>query len=249
MKILFFLMSCLISSAKLITLNNENTVILRGPVDENSVSSVITNLNKLDEHKINLYINSPGGSVHHGNVLIEEIRGLQASGKKINCIADFAASMAFIILQSCSNRYALNSSVLMQHQMSLVLGGPINNVNTYLEYINELSISLNTMQADRIGMDLEEFKKKTDDDWWISGYKAKSYNIVDEIINVNCDRSLLKKTYSISVDFLGNEFIITFSKCPLISKPLNTKISNNLTYYMKTSAINELLQGKKLSYI
>ena len=135
MKILFFLFNCLLSSAKLITLNNENTVILRGPVDENSVSSVVTNLNKIDESKINLYINSPGGSVHHGNVLIEEIRGLQASGKEINCIADFAASMAFIILQSCSNRYALNSSVLMQHQMSLMLGGPINNVNTYMKYI------------------------------------------------------------------------------------------------------------------
>ena len=69
------------------------------------------------------------------------------------------------------------------------------------------------------------------------------------LTNVNCDKSLFKKTYSISIEFFDKELKVTFSKCPLISKPLNTKINNNLTYFMKGLAINELLQGKRISYI
>ena len=115
--------------SNLIELTTNNSVILRGPVNSISVSKWIYNINKIKTDDIYIYIKSPGGSVTSGNLFIEQIKSLSESGKNIHCIAEFAASMAFIILQSCPNRYGLFSSILMQHQISFGISGNLQNVN------------------------------------------------------------------------------------------------------------------------
>merc|ERR1719313_652014 len=106
--------------------------------------------------------------------IVDVINALHKSGKKVNCISDFSASMAFIILQSCPVRYATFSSVLMQHQMSLGLEGNLENVKSYLEFIDNVDDELNRMQAVKIGMSEKDFKHKVMSDWWIHGPDAKN---------------------------------------------------------------------------
>ena len=83
--ILFSLFSTCYS--KLINLNGHNSIIVRiGPVTGSSVSKWITQLNKIDEEKIYIYITSPGGSVYHGNLFIEQIKSLEQNGKnRMHC--------------------------------------------------------------------------------------------------------------------------------------------------------------------
>lgn len=230
-------------NAKLIELTDSNSVILRGPVDSNSVSKWISQLNRVDNDYINLYITSPGGSVHSGNLLVEQIKSLKESGKTINCIAEFAASMAFVILQSCSNRYGLESSVLMQHQMSLGIHGNIKNVNNYLSYLNDLSNEMNLMQSKRLGMSLDKFNSKVVNDWWVTGKKGLEFNIIDEIVLVKCNSNIINKIDVIIVDNFFNTQKINFSKCPLITEPLVKIRKEYLIPYDKNLAIIELKMG------
>ena len=234
-----------ISFSKLIRLNNYNSVILRGPVTSVSVSKWINNINSINDDTIYIYITSPGGSVYHGNLFIEQIKSLNASGKKIECIAEFAASMAFTILQSCPIRYALDSSILMQHQISLQLGGNIKNINSYLEYINDLSVQLNKNQASRLELSDDEFNSRVVHDWWISGYKAQENNVVDDMVRVLCSSGLIDSEDMIIVDGFFDKIKLKFSKCPLISQPknVNNELNQYLTPYISDLAINQIRQG------
>ena len=108
-------------SQELIELNSRNMITIRGPIKHESVSDFMNKVGKIDSEDIYIYISSPGGSVMEGMKIVDLIKSLEKSGRNINCISDFSASMAFIILQSCPNRLATFSSVLMQHQMSLGL--------------------------------------------------------------------------------------------------------------------------------
>ena len=109
-------------TSKTIELTSNNLISIRGPINAFSASKFIHETSNIQSNVINIVINSPGGSISDGNVIIEQIKSLTDSKIRVNCICDFAASMAFIITQSCPYRYGMTSSVLMQHQMALSLG-------------------------------------------------------------------------------------------------------------------------------
>ena len=98
-----------------VKLNTKNSLILRGEVNDKSVSRLIYQINKLDNtNDIYLYLDTPGGSVESGHKLISEI-----INHNITCIAEKAYSMGFAILQSCTNRYILRHGKLMIHQVKI----------------------------------------------------------------------------------------------------------------------------------
>ena len=107
-----------------IVLTTDNHLSVLGPIDDDLVNSAIENsalLNKNNNYTY-IYLNSPGGSVVAGQKYINLINSLKRT-KKIMCISEFAASMAFHILQHCDYRYVLKTSKMMQHQISLFLMG------------------------------------------------------------------------------------------------------------------------------
>ena len=180
-------------TTKSIELTSNNMVSLRGPINAFSSSKFIHETSNIQSNILNIIINSPGGSISDGNVIIEQIKSLSRSNIRINCICDFAASMAFIIVQACPHRYGLDSSVLMQHQMALSIGGEINRINSYMTYIDSLKNSLDIIQSSRIGMKLSVFQEKVRDEWWIYGKD----NINDAAII-----EALEKSYAI--DFVND---------------------------------------------
>ena len=137
---------------EVITLTNSNFVVIRGQITGKLASKVIIDLIEMRDKVIYLYISSPGGSVVDGMKIIQVIKGLELSGKKIICIADMALSMGFAILQYCSERVVMQSSILMQHQMSLQLGGSINNVNSYVSFIHSMNDEVDKKQSEKLGI-------------------------------------------------------------------------------------------------
>ena len=124
------------------------------------------------QNNITIFINSPGGSVMDGMEIIDHIKMLQDNNVQVNCIADYSASMAFIILQSCTNRYALFSSIIMQHQMSLGSKGNLYNTQNYLNFIGDVDQQLDVLQADKIGICVNDFRNLIENDWWLTGNTA-----------------------------------------------------------------------------
>jgi ATP-dependent Clp protease protease subunit len=211
---------------KLIELNENNTIVLKGPINSAMLSNLIHNSGNIKSEDVVIYLSSPGGSVLSGNHFIEFIRALEHKGNKISCIADTAMSMAFVILQSCPTRYVLDSSIIMQHQMSLGLKGPLEHIKSRLEMINDLDEQLDRMQAKRLGLTVDEFRKKTVSDWWLYGPSIILNNAADEIVNVYCSDHLLgdRNTEKVVLTTFFGNFELIYSKCPLAREPLEIKM-------------------------
>jgi ATP-dependent protease ClpP protease subunit len=257
MWLLSFLFLGLVSSTnltnyKVLDLNSRNLITIRGPIQGSSSTNWISAFNDrdLDIDTMYIYLSSPGGSVLEGNKLIDQIKTLQLSGVQVVCIADFAASMAFVILQSCPQRYALPSSILMQHQMSIGLKGPLENVENYLTFIHSVDNNLDKMQADRMNLTEYEFRNKVMNDWWIAGHQAKEFNAVDDLVMVKCSKELMPKRERITVRTMFGNIEIIYSKCPIAREPLDIKMKDTDNTYSDIKNVNwELIENEIKDYI
>ncbi len=209
-----------------IVLNNKNTVILKDVIDEKAISNVIYQLykKKSGSSPIYLYIHSPGGNVNSGNLLIDFIRVYEKDANLI-CVTSYAASMAFAILQSCKKRYSSKRGVLMQHQIRVnnIQEIKVNELTTYVEYMNNLNQEFVDFQSIRIGMPKNKFVENTKTDWWITAVQGLKFNIVDKLVNIICDSDYALTNYTESEYHEKYTLIHTYSNCPLITKPIDTK--------------------------
>jgi len=223
--------------SKTIILTDNNFVSLLGPVTKSSVDDVIHSFSSrniyeymLENKQINLYINSPGGSVFAGAHLVQYIQSLQESGIVVNCIGQNFMSMAFIIMQSCSNRYGMFDSLGMQHQMSLGLRGSIENFRSYFNMIDRVNLILSKMEMHRMSMTQEEYFNKILSDWWSYGEENVKNKIVDEIVTVRCASSIMTDKIKKNMSLFEIDFIIEQYRCPLIND-VRVNMRNISKYY------------------
>lgn len=213
-----------------IELNATNHVALRGPVTENSVTMLMINMSKIEDNDIILYLSSPGGSVIAGQSLIQKINYLQHRGHRVHCVADFAASMAFAIMQACNDRYVMPSSILMQHQMSLGVVGQFFNIQSRMQLMHAIETDMTRRQASRMGISEDEFTQKITSDWWLYGNQSVENNAADAVVQVGCSKELMSET--IKEKFYVQTFLgripleATFSACPLAREPLKIEVAN-----------------------
>lgn len=176
---------------QIITLKKNNFIAIDDTVNHKNVEKWSKQMNKLSSNPIYIYIDSPGGSVDAGSQFINNMNWHIGQGKVINCIAKSAYSMAFIILQNCSNRYVMSSSTLMQHQMSLSgLKGSFNNLMNYLEMISSISNELDESVSKRLNMTIDDYRTKIKNDWWLTGTSAITQGVADSMVIVGCDQEL-----------------------------------------------------------
>ncbi len=124
-----FSLTCIISlfpafAGPTIDMTGSRTVRISGEVGGSilSVASNIERLSAASSEPINIIINSPGGSVPAGLQLVEALHIAKARGVTVRCaVTNLAASMAFIILSECSERYALSNSLLLFHPARAML--------------------------------------------------------------------------------------------------------------------------------
>lgn len=214
-----------------IILNDHNFVNLIGPVTSNSVDAIIWEWNtpKMQKymneknHTI-LYINSPGGYVQAGSQLIQFMSSLQNKNITIDCIGQNFMSMAFNIFQSCNNRYILDDSIGMQHQMSFGLKGNIESIRNYFNFHDQINNQLIQKEIDRIGISKELYMQYIINDWWIYGLDNIKLNTADKKIFYLCDSSIHGVMLNRKERMWSEYYYITYFKCPLYK---NIDISNS----------------------
>ena len=164
----------------------DRIVFLGTPIDDQVANIVIAQLLFLQmqdpQKDINLYINSPGGSVSAGLAIYDTMQFLTCNVNTY-CIG-IAASMGAVLLAAgtTGKRYALPNSDIMIHQVSGGAQGTASDVERTEEYMYRLKKRLNKILAKHTGKTPEEVEKDADRDYYMTAEEAKAYGLVDEVL-------------------------------------------------------------------
>src|SRR5467141_1369444 len=162
-------------------------IIFMGTAVDDTIANIIIAqllfLQMSDPKKdIHLYINSPGGSVTSGLAIYDTIQFLTCDVNTY-CIGQ-AASMGAVLLcgGTKGKRYALPNSNIMIHQVLGGAEGAASDVEIRVRYMLKLKQRLNTIIAKHTGRSMEQVEKDCDRDNFMSPEEAKSYGLVDEVV-------------------------------------------------------------------
>lgn len=137
-----------------------------------------------DDHKtpIDLYINSPGGSVPDGLAIIDAMQCIQAPVSTI-CIGR-AASVATWILAAGTRgrRFATPNAEVMIHQVAAGFAGPVSDMRIYTEWVLRLQERLVEMLSRWTGQPPERIAKDMEREFFMTAEEARDYGIVDAIL-------------------------------------------------------------------
>jgi ATP-dependent Clp protease protease subunit len=136
---------------------------------------------------INLYINSPGGSVTAGLAIYDTMQYVTCDVATY-CVG-VAASMGAILLTAGTKgkRYALPNSDIMIHQVSGGAQGTASDIERTVEYMFKLKKRLISILAHHTGKTDEQIQVDSDRDYWITAQQAKEYGLVDEVVKSRKD--------------------------------------------------------------
>ena len=139
------------------------------------------------KREINLYINSPGGSVTAGLAIYDTMQFVTCDVATY-CVG-IAASMGAVLLTAGTKgkRYALPNSDVMLHQVSGGAQGPASDVERTVEYMFRLKKRLIGIIAHHTGKTEEQIQQDSDRDYWITAQQAKEYGLVDEVVKSRKD--------------------------------------------------------------
>ena len=160
-------------------------ILLSGEIDDNLANVVIAQLlylDSLDNEDIQLYINSPGGSITAGMAIYDTMNYIKSDVSTI-CIG-IAASMAAFLL-SCGKigkRYCLPNSEVMIHQPLGGVQGQATEIDIAAKRILNLKKKLNNILAKNTKRTLKQIEKDTDRDHYMEAKEALAYGIIDKII-------------------------------------------------------------------
>ena len=178
------------TKAKTFKLNvdNNRTVILRGPVREDNVRAIIDQMNDFSlkgNQDIFMIIDSPGGSVVDGFELIDAIRALKVNkGTRVICAVEAEAySMAALIALFCNQTYMHKHANIMFHQAAFGVQGLANQVFSRVLFMHGYLQRLHQDIATQMGIKVEEYNDLIEDEWWMGAETAASLGIVDGVLD------------------------------------------------------------------
>ena len=163
----------------------ERIIFLTGEINDAVADSVVAQLiylESVDPNKdINLYINSPGGSVTAGMAIYDTMNYIKCDVSTI-CIG-LAASMGAFLLSSGAKgkRFALPNSEIMIHQPLGGAQGQASDIKIQADHIIKTKKRLNTILAQNCGKPYEVLEKDTDRDNYLSAEEALEYGLIDRI--------------------------------------------------------------------
>ncbi len=165
-------------------------IIFLGQGIDDYVANIITAqllfLDSVDRSRdIQMYINSPGGSVYAGLGIYDTMQFVSPDIATI--CTGIAASMGQILL--CAGvkgkRTALKHSRIMIHQPSGAIGGQASDIEITAKEIKKLKEELYEITANHTGKSIETITKDSDRDLWMTALEAKEYGLVDEVLLIN----------------------------------------------------------------
>ena len=164
----------------------ERIIFLDEDVNDISAGLVVAQLLFLESEDptkdINLYINSPGGSVTAGMAIYDTMQYVKCDVSTI-CIG-MAASMGAFLLSGGTKgkRYALPNAEIMIHQPSGGAQGQATDIRIVADQILKTKKKLNEILAENTGQPLEVIERDTERDNYMTAEEAKAYGIIDEVI-------------------------------------------------------------------
>ena len=163
----------------------DRIILLSGDIDDtmsNIIVSELLYLDSLNHDDINLYINSPGGSITAGMAIMDTMNFIKSDVSTI-CLG-MAASMGAFLL-SCGQkgkRYILPNAEVMIHQPLGGVQGQATEIKIVAERILKLKEKLNKILAKNTGKDLKTITTDTERDYFLDSKEALEYGIVDKIL-------------------------------------------------------------------
>src|SRR3984885_11370846 len=167
----------------------DRIIFLGYPVNDevaNIVTAQLLFLDSTDRHRdIQMYINSPGGSVYSGMGVYDTMQYVTPDISTI-CIG-MAASMAAVLMCAGTKgkRTALKHSRIMMHQPSGSIGGQASDIEITVNEIKKLKKELYEVLNIHTGKPVEQIEKDFDRDYWLTAIEAKEYGLVDEVLLTN----------------------------------------------------------------
>jgi len=222
--------------AKHIVLSKDNTLSLSGEITAFSVADLIEKAKKLCSNRgvfqknksLHLFVNSPGGEIQSGLEGIDALNGLNCH---VDTITMFAASMAFQTVQNLGTRYILKNGVLMSHRASGGVDGQLggqhpsqleNRLNFWEERLDEMDEQ--TVKRTNGKQTLESYQKAYASEMWRTGSRSVKEGYADSVVTVSCDSTLNGVTHH-TADLMGLEIHYDLSLCPMVTGPLNIRVS------------------------
>jgi len=164
----------------------DRIVFLGSAIDDNVANLIVAQMLFLESEDpkkdINLYINSPGGSVYAGMAIYDTMRYVKPSISTI-CVG-LAASFGAVLLSAGDKgkRFALPNSRIMLHQPAGGAQGQAVDIEIHAREILKIRETLNEILADHTGQPIENITRDTDRDFFMSADDARKYGLIDEIL-------------------------------------------------------------------
>ncbi len=165
---------------------NDRIIMLTDEINDVTASLVVAQLIYLEgqdpDKDIDLYINSPGGSITSGMAIYDTMQFIRCDVSTI-CIG-MAASMASFLLAAGAKgkRKALPNSEVMIHQPLGGTQGQASDIKIHADHILYIRGRMNQMLAEMTGQPLERIEKDTDRDNFMTAEAAREYGLIDQVI-------------------------------------------------------------------
>jgi ATP-dependent Clp protease protease subunit len=164
----------------------DRIIMLGTEIDDDVANVIVAQLLFLEsedpDKDINIYINSPGGSVTAGLAIYDTMQYVKPSVSTI-CVGQAASMGAVLLLAGAKGkRYSLPNSRIMIHQPLGGARGQATDIDIQAKEILRMKARLNEIIVQHTGQTLERVEKDTDRDYFMGAVEAKAYGIVDEVM-------------------------------------------------------------------
>jgi len=164
----------------------ERIIFLGTPINDQVANAIIAQFLFLEredpERDINLYVNSPGGSVYAGLAIIDAMNMIRPDIATY-CVG-MAASFGTVILCSGAEgkRYALPNATVMMHQVMGGVQGQASDLEIHAREALRLQATIRDIFVERTGQTSEKISQDTDRDYFMTAPEAKEYGLIDDVL-------------------------------------------------------------------
>ncbi|HHE9440352.1 TPA: ATP-dependent Clp endopeptidase proteolytic subunit ClpP [Haemophilus influenzae] len=164
----------------------ERVIFLSGEVEDRMANLIVAQLLFLESEDptkdINIYINSPGGSVTAGMAIYDTMQFIKPDIRTL-CIGQACSMGAFLLAGgTAGKRAALPNARVMIHQPLGGFRGQASDIQIHAQEILKIKHTLNDRLAFHTGQGIERIEKDTDRDNFMSAEEAQAYGLVDEVL-------------------------------------------------------------------
>ncbi len=164
----------------------DRIIMLGTEIDDEVANVVVAQMLFLEsedpDKDINVYVNSPGGSVTAGLAIYDTMQYVKPAVSTI-CVGQAASMGAMLLLAGAKGkRFALPNARIMIHQPMGGVKGQATDIDIQAREILRMKAKLNEIIVKHTGQSLERIEKDTDRDYFMGPVEAKQYGIIDEVV-------------------------------------------------------------------